>query len=120
MILPDRWGVVLVGMVWVACVALHRWNQAVAGRTLTLLANGAWLPPGEEDNFSLSPSSVAMGGVLWLHSRGADGVRCAHMLLPDAFAHPQARRWASIWFHRSSTRAPSALPTVAGGEDARP
>ena len=100
-------------MLWLSCAALHRWNQRAGQGRLTLCEAGAWVPPGERQQYDLAGSSVAMGGVLWLHGRSAEGGGHSLMLLPDVFEHPDGRRWTSIWFHQGRVSRTRAAPPAA-------
>ena len=96
---PDRWGVLAAAILVLSAVALQRWNARQNGKAFALFADGTWRPTDCQTPMALSPSSVDLGGILWLHGSGDDGRRRALMVLPDACASPQTRRWLRIWFH---------------------
>lgn len=98
-LVPDRWGVLAAFILMLAGVGLRRWNIRQDGKSFTIFADGTWQAPGCDAPTRLRPSSVDLGGILWLHGCGDDGQRLALMVLPDACELPQARRWLRVWFH---------------------
>ena len=106
----DRWGALAAAILVLLSVGLRRWNARQAGKTFTILSDGTWQPPGCITPKRLSPSSVDLGGILWLHGCRDDGRSCALMVLPDACESPHFRRCLRIWFHHFARSAEGVEP----------
>ncbi|QID17763.1 hypothetical protein G3580_08960 [Nitrogeniibacter mangrovi] len=98
---PDAFGAMGGAVMALCAVALWRHAVRCANQSITLLADGYWIPPGGGSPMSLVASSTQLGGVVWLHGRNDEGERCALMLMPDGFVDEQDYRRLCAWYRMS-------------------